>query len=281
MLLSLVLGMFIHGSFPVSGQPSLTQGSEAPANAGPNPIKVADVKAKAILKSVISAYLSCKTYSDEGTVSCPGYWQGKFSTRFKRPYSLCFTYESSLPKAEKTMYCTTGPRAIRHEMYHPPIYRGIWLDTIPTDRWDALYELEHSEFVATMDRYSGRSGGAGVVIPQLLINIKSRQRTFNEMSDLVRKSNTDYQHHKCFVLFSPACDTRIWIDKGTLLILRVLVHLPGMPITDIHYSPKFNSRINDNELTFTPPKERTRRTFNDAMGFGVFVTRSTSSSIQS
>ena len=233
------------------------QRDERPVNAGPKPNLVVDAKARAVLDRVLSAYLSCKTYSDEGTVVSPGFQEGKFSTRFKRPYSLCFRFDASEPKDVKGVYWTSGPRT---KVYKRGVDGpGYWLDTIPATSWDTRSGTREGEFTGTLASYGGFSSGAGSMIPQLLVPVDTLQLTFKRMPDLVQEPDAVYLHRKCLVLYSQKYDTRIWIDKEKLLILRVVEQIPGLSTTEFLLSPKFNIPIAAKELAFTVPKKESKQ----------------------
>ncbi len=102
--------------------------------------------------------------------------------------------------------------------------------------------------------------GPELLFHNCLFLLKPCHKPSSKRSDLIREAvMADYGlPHKCFISSRSLRkhDTRIWIDQGTLIIRRLVEHIPGVPVTEFRYSPNFNLPINDKELMFTPPQKR-------------------------
>jgi outer membrane lipoprotein-sorting protein len=221
-------------------------------------ITIKDARAKEVVGAMYAAYASCKTYMDTGTVKFEDS-TAKFETRFKRPYGFYFEFTSTGgPVASgRHVLWTHGDRTKFSGDTFGMKYEE---DTVLTDMWPEMPMLgtKDQPLGLAIASFTGISYRSAHTVPRMLFPVSCKETgNYATMPDLVHEGTKSDRGAECDVLFSKEWGERIWIDSKTRLLRRVETDqaVGSMRyVTTTVYSPKVDTEIRDEQLTFVPPR---------------------------
>jgi hypothetical protein len=203
-------------------------------------LKRSDPGALKLASSIEARYTSLKSYADEGTVHSNGAGyqpkDARFLTRYLRPGKLRFEVE-----------LLGGGKVYDRNV--------VWSDGAKS--WLYMSDpggTEQRPVLNALSTISSSSGQETELVPELLVRDPKREHPLTSYKQVLLKPDAIWAGKKCRVIEfanSPGYETTLWIDAGSLLILRAHFTFAN---EDVVYHPRLNPPISARDLVPNVPK---------------------------
>lgn len=203
-----------------------------------------DPAAHALAKQVERRYASLTSYSDEGSVTTNGNGYRPKNARFRTRYQRGgkFLFEADLLD-KGTSY---GKEAVWSDG------RRSWMfSSFPDD--SGTSEIEVNKGLSLIEINAGEEAD---LIPTLLMPKTLGGKGITRYKRILAKGEAVEDGHKCSLIEladDPKYAITLWIDRGTLVILRARYVFAN---EDIHYRPTLNPKLAQSEFVPKLPKVR-------------------------
>jgi hypothetical protein len=216
--------------------------------------------AQQIMEKMATAYATCKSYRDTGSVSnvTGGIYPlitnaAGIRTVAKKPttFSSVVSFKTAFSRPDRFRFEFQGNRADSRFI--------LWAKENEILTWWSI--RPGAEKVQSLGEgiagATGISGGSAHTVPILLLPDKIEGRKLTDMTELKRLPDETLDGVSCFTLQGKYANstTTLWLDQKTYLIHRIYTGTPVRNTTTV-YLPELNPAVPDSQLELNAPKEK-------------------------